>query len=271
MKKLIPAAIALACMIHGPAFAEAPPPYPDFTFKRVKPPSAGQKKIDVQITPQLPAVPEAPEQATPGALPTIPSGRYAWYWSLVSPDIEDASPARLEPMVNALNEGPDGSQVAAPRLQHMQEIARLHGIEILKSTVGTQVSPALVLAVMTVESGGRADVESGAGAVGLMQLMPATAERFGVEDRSDPAQNIRGGVAYLNWLMSEFKKDPALVLAAYNAGENAVRTKQGVPPYPETRDYVPKVLAAWAVAKGLCITPPELVSDGCVFRVMTAG
>ncbi|HHL22716.1 MAG TPA: lytic transglycosylase domain-containing protein, partial [Aliiroseovarius sp.] len=69
------------------------------------------------------------------------------------------------------------------------------------------------------------------------------------------------------WLMGEFGRDPILALAAYNAGENAVRGNSGVPPYPETRGYVPKVLAAWQVARGLCVTPPELITDGCVFAV----
>ncbi|NCO16024.1 MAG: lytic transglycosylase domain-containing protein, partial [Alphaproteobacteria bacterium] len=78
-------------------------------------------------------------------------------------------------------------------------------------------------------------------------------------------------VAYLDWLMTEFDRDPVLVLAAYNAGEGAVTANAGVPPYPETRDYVPKVLAAWQVAQGLCLTPPELVSDPCVFKVIAAG
>ena len=80
-------------------------------------------------------------------------------------------------------------------------------------------------------------------------------------------QNIKGGVAYLDWLMKEFDRDPVMVLAAYNAGENAVKKNSGVPPYAETRAYVPKVLAAWTVARGLCLTPPELVTDGCVFAV----
>lgn len=98
-----------------------------------------------------------------------------------------------------------------------------------------------------------------------MQLMPATAERFGVSDTTVAADNIRGGVAYLDWLLQEFGGDPILALAGYNAGENAVKRAGGVPDYPETRGYVPKVLAAWSVAKGLCRTPPQLVSDGCVF------
>jgi soluble lytic murein transglycosylase-like protein len=97
--------------------------------------------------------------------------------------------------------------------------------------------------------------------------MPATAERFGVTDRESPTENIKAGVAYLDWLMDHFDKDPILVLAGYNAGEGAVRDNNGVPPYPETRAYVPKVLAAFNVAKGLCQTPPQLVTDGCVFAV----
>jgi soluble lytic murein transglycosylase-like protein len=104
-----------------------------------------------------------------------------------------------------------------------------------------------------------------------MQLIPATAARFGVTDSTDPVQNIKGGVAYLNWLMQEFDRDPLMVLAAYNAGEGAVKANDGVPPFAETRDYVPKVLAAWQVAQGLCLTPPELVSDPCVFKVISAG
>lgn len=130
------------------------------------------------------------------------------------------------------------------------------------------MSPALVLAVIAVESAGKVDAVSGAGAQGLMQLMPATAERFGVEDSLIPAENILGGVKYLNWLMDEFDRDPILVLAGYNAGEGSVRTYEGVPPFEETRDYVPKVLAAFQVARGLCQTPPELITDGCVFAAL---
>jgi soluble lytic murein transglycosylase-like protein len=101
-------------------------------------------------------------------------------------------------------------------------------------------------------------------------LMPATAARFGVLDARDPVQNIKGGVAYLNFLMKNFDHDPLMVIAAYNAGEGAVTANAGVPPYAETRDYVPKVLAAWQVAQGLCLSPPELVTDPCVFKVISA-
>ena len=141
------------------------------------------------------------------------------------------------------------SRVPAPRLQHMQDIAKLHGIDILRASIGTKVSPALALAVISVESSRRVDAVSSAGAQGLMQLMPATASRFGVEDSTVPQQNISGGIKYLDWLMGEFSNDPILVLAGYNAWEGSVRKHAGVPPFPETRDYVPKVLAAFQVPK----------------------
>jgi len=81
-------------------------------------------------------------------------------------------------------------------------------------------------------------------AQGLMQLIPDTALRFKVRNAMDPAQNIRGGMAYLRWLMAYFEGDVALVAAAYNAGERAVERYRGVPPYAETRDYVRRILAA---------------------------
>lgn len=248
----------------------APPAYPDFTFHRVKPPAPGAKK---RITVQITAAPAAPRLPAPVALPKAPatSARYDWYWNAISPALADSGPGRLRGAVSALAKGPGGAQVSTPRLQHMRDLADQYGVEILKATVGTKVSPALVLAVIGVESAGQANAVSTAGAAGLMQLMPATADRFGVDDRADPVQNIKGGVAYLEWLMKEFDRDPILVLAGYNAGENAVKDNGGVPPYAETRDYVPKVLAAWTVARGLCLTPPELVSDGCVFALGKAG
>lgn len=255
----------------------------DFTFRRIKVPEFGAgKRITVQIDPAeqarrlavapKPAPSPAPAAAAaPGALALAPTlSRYGWFWDTV-PTASGAVQGRFALALATLSQGPKGSAVAAPRLQQMQEIAQSHGTEILKATIGTAVSPALALAVMAVESAGRVDAVSAAGAVGLMQLIPATATRFGVADSTDGAQNIAGGVAYLDWLMTEFDRDPVLVLAAYNAGEGAVKANAGVPPYGETRDYVPKVLAAWQVAQGLCLTPPELVSDPCVFKVIAAG
>jgi len=125
----------------------------------------------------------------------------------------------------------------------------------------------LVLAMIAVESSGRKNALSPAGAQGLMQLMPDTASRFGVRDALAPEQNIRGGVAYLDWLIAEFGGDVVLALAGYNAGENAVKRHNGVPPYAETRDYIPKVLAAFEVARGLCKTRPELITDACALNL----
>ena len=243
----------------------------DFTFRRVGVPPAGTSRfITVQITPQAPRPPSAPPvagEATADVGGTaVSSAGTDWFWQAVSPKIEDSGPGRLEPALAALSDAPGGS-VNPPRLQTLQDIARVHGQDILRATIDTRVSPALALAVIAVESAGRGDAVSGAGAQGLMQLMPATAARFGVDDSLVTADNIRGGVAYLDWLMGHFDNDPILVLAAYNSGEGSVRDNFGVPPFAETRAYVPKVLAAWAVARGLCQTPPELVSDGCVFAV----
>ncbi|MBN9889705.1 lytic transglycosylase domain-containing protein [Salipiger abyssi] len=261
------ALVAVFCA--GVLPADSPPPFPEFSAKRVKPPKPGAKKrVTVQIAPVSGTKPAAPvaENAAPSGR-AGGEGSFPWFWETVSPTLAASGPGRLEPALVKLSAPPQGRGVAAPRLQDLQGLAQAHGIELLKSTVGTRVSPALALAVMSVESGGRADAVSGAGAQGLMQLMPATAKRFGVQDAFDPADNIRGGVAFLDFLMQTFDGDPILVLAGYNAGENSIPKHDGVPLYAETRDYVPKVLAAFSVARGLCLTPPQLISDGCVFRL----
>lgn len=106
-----------------------------------------------------------------------------------------------------------------------------------------ELRPALIHAVIRAESAYRADAVSSKGAVGLMQLMPATAERYGVRNREDPEQNVQGGVAYLRDLLDLFDRDLQLALAAYNAGENAVmRYDNTIPPFPETQNYVRKVI-----------------------------
>ena len=283
MRHLWPAGLLLLALLAAPAGAETPALSDQPLFKRIKPPLPGAtRRILVQIDPVeqarvlaegIAAARQRKEQGLPldaevAAAPpsTRTSDVLDWYWQAVSPTLGD-SDGRFTKAVAMLSQGPGGQSVAAPRLQSLQDIARAHGGDILGATIGTRVSPALVLAVIGIESAGRADAVSSAGAQGLMQLIPDTAARFGVSDSTDPTQNIKGGVAYLDWLMGEFDGDPVMVLAGYNAGEGAVRSNNGVPPFDETRAYVPKVLAAWAVARGLCLTPPELVSDGCVFNV----
>jgi hypothetical protein len=263
------------------ALQAAPAAGEDFTFRMVAVPAPGTvDRITVQIDPSKPMFvsnrpstpfePVAPDAGVPrgGGGAAARAAGVEWFWNRISPLQTDSRPGRLQDAIQILALAPQG-QITAPRLQHMQDLAKAYGIDILRETVGTRVSPALVLAVMSVESAGRHDAVSHAGAAGLMQLMPATAARFGVQDRMRPSESIRGGVAYLDWLLARFGGDPILALAAYNAGEGAIDSNGGVPPYAETRAYVPKVLAAWTVARGLCQTPPELASDGCVFTIGT--
>jgi soluble lytic murein transglycosylase-like protein len=106
-----------------------------------------------------------------------------------------------------------------------------------------RVSADLVLSIMQTESGFNTVAVSPRNAKGLMQLIPETAARFGVRNPFDPVQNIRGGMAYLRWLLAYFEGDVSLVAAAYNAGEGAVERFRGIPPYVETRAYVRRVMA----------------------------
>ena len=109
-----------------------------------------------------------------------------------------------------------------------------------------QVDVKLVHAVIQAESAYNASAISSAGAVGLMQLMPDTARRYGVIDRNNPIQNIDGGTHYLKDLLRMFDSNLNLAVAAYNAGENAViRYNNSIPPYPETQNYVKTVLALY--------------------------
>jgi soluble lytic murein transglycosylase-like protein len=109
-------------------------------------------------------------------------------------------------------------------------IARRHDVE-----------PSLVDSVIRVESNYNPNAVSSAGAMGLMQLIPSTARRFGVNNTFHPEQNIEGGVRYLKYLMQLYHGDERLALAAYNAGEGAVAKYKGIPPYPETQNYVYQV------------------------------
>jgi hypothetical protein len=110
-----------------------------------------------------------------------------------------------------------------------------------KTAARHHVDPQLVEAIVQVESDGNPHALSSKGAQGLMQLIPATAERLGVEDPYDPRQNVEGGVSYLRYLLDRFGGDTSLALAGYNAGENSVLRSGGVPPFKETQAYVRKV------------------------------
>ena len=239
----------------------------DFTFKRVGIPSAGSTGRLIQIDPD-----EEPYHLTP-ALPQGAQARRArprggldggsqWFWSGVRADIGAVGDTRMSDALAQLDAAPN------PVFENWALLARIvdqYGETILDRTEGTRVSPALAAAVIAVESAGKPTAVSKAGAQGLMQLMPGTAARFNVKKAFEPDQNIGGGVAYLDFLMRAFGDDPILVLAAYNAGEGAVAKNNGVPPYSETRAYVPKVLGAWRIARLHCRVAPDEVTDPCEF------
>ena len=144
--------------------------------------------------------------------------------------IQPKTPACLKPKSAAL-------QNLALDSPAKQEIAKL----VHQLAPAYSVDPALVLAIIAVESGFRVNVVSPKQAQGLMQLIPPTAQRFHVKNAFDAADNIKGGLAYLQWLLAYFQGNISYVAAAYNAGEGAVDKYRGVPPYPETQNYVAKV------------------------------
>ena len=158
-------------------------------------------------------------------------------WALAGAALaaDDAYRARLANPAQYKLAGSDDGLAARPHDKLLQRAAR-----------ASEIDPALLHAIVKVESGYNPRAVSPKGAVGLMQLMPETARRYGVRDSRDPAQNTAAGSAYLRDLLIQFDHDLPLALAAYNAGENAVlRHGQKIPPYRETREYVPRVLSLY--------------------------
>lgn len=157
----------------------------------------------------------------------------------VTPEVPDCM--RPPPTV-ALTLG-TGQPSADYRLVAPRKIFEL----VTKMAPQYQVEPQLALAIIAAESNFNAQALSPKNAQGLMQLIPETSERFNVKNPYDPAQNIRGGLTYLRWLLAYFEGDIALVAAAYNAGEGKVERYRGVPPYLETQAYVQRILRAVGV------------------------
>ncbi len=142
---------------------------------------------------------------------------------------------------------PDSGTIALPEVEDdpfanlsptKKKIADL----VMRAAPRFSVDPRLALAVVAAESNFDPDARSNKDARGLMQLIPETAARFNVRNAYNLADNLRGGLTYLRWLLAYYQGEVALAIAAYNAGERAVDRYGGIPPYPETREYVGKVL-----------------------------
>ncbi len=149
-----------------------------------------------------------------------------------APDPQDASPQPIDRFVEAL---PSHKQWVVPLATTLSQWYAL--------------DPRLVLSIIAVESNFEPSARSPKDAMGLMQLIPDTAQRFNVRTAYNATQNLRGGMAYLRWLLSYYEGNVACVAAAYNAGEGRVDRYKGVPPYPETRAYVKKVMGLYGRAR----------------------
>ena len=170
----------------------------------------------------------------PACLPEpAPEPVYGNGWVPPSYDLkaEPISPAEVKRYVARLDDERQGWAKV------VQERAPFYGID-----------PRLAVSIVRAESNFDPRALSPANAQGLMQLIPATAERFGVSDPQDPAQNIEAGLSYLRWLLKRFNHDVLKTTAAYNAGEGAVDRYNGVPPYPETQAYVERILSFYRAA-----------------------
>jgi soluble lytic murein transglycosylase-like protein len=158
----------------------------------------------------------------------------------VSKRADTVAPACLSEATEAAAAPDDGPPVSAARKD----------IELLVKRWAPEysVDPDLVMALISTESSFNPKAVSPKNAQGLMQLIPATAARFGVRNAFNPLDNLKGGLAYLRWLMAYFQGEVALVLAAYNAGEEAVERFRGIPPYQETRNYVKQITSVYRKA-----------------------
>ena len=171
----------------------------------------------------------------------VQAGRMLARFRDVAPPVEDIACKPAVPVFAPVAESNPNRQLVAG---WVNQIAPRYGID-----------PQLVMAVIQAESAFKATALSGKNAQGLMQLIPETAERFGVKDSWNPIQNIKGGTAYLHWLLRHFEGRVDWVVAAYNAGEGAVDRYKGIPPYPETQNYVRQIQAAYP--RPLHPVPPE--------------
>jgi len=161
-------------------------------------------------------------------------------------DLKEELPSKEEAPLKEgrpLPKMPDSTKARKISMKHAKRLARFAPL-IEKAARKHNVPVELICGVILQESGGNPRAVSHCGARGLMQLMPATARRFGVRNSLNPEQNIEGGTKYLSWLLDRFDGDVKLALAAYNAGEgNVAKYGNSIPPFKETQAYVPAVLS----------------------------
>jgi len=165
-------------------------------------------------------------------------------------DDEYVPPPPPDPVTEVVKEAVEAGLIPL-RFEESQPVPEgPYGALIYETAKRHQVNPQVVAALIRQESAGKVRAVSHKGARGLMQLMPATAQRFGVrkDQLFDPKHNLEAGVRYLSWLMDQFPNDLAKILAAYNAGEGAVARYKGIPPYRETQNYVRRIFTNLGLA-----------------------
>src|SRR5512143_3880943 len=178
-----------------------------------------------------PCAPPVTVTITPGTAPTVQVWRS---------ESSDATPPACRPPARA-ERAPRAPSMGTWRIDAARRQQWTPVIQQIATTY--RLEPRLLHAVISAESGYNSTARSPKNAQGLMQLIPATARRFGVNDPYNPIENLHGGARYLRWLLAFFQGDLRLALAGYNAGEGAVqRYGNAIPPYPETRTYVQRVL-----------------------------
>lgn len=181
-----------------------------------------------------------------GALPVQPAAAAVYVYRL--PDGSHLITDRryrdaAHELIRVTGDASEVGRLASPRYHSRRHETLARYDALIKETAARYgVDAALVKAIVHTESYFNPEARSRSGAIGLMQLMPRTAERYGVSDIYDPAQNIDAGVKHLKYLLGRYPSRLAHALAAYNAGERAVETYDGIPPYAETRRYVRKVM-----------------------------
>lgn len=254
----VPALIAALVLICPPTPAEAQAVTPTTVLV----PPKGRTGVKRIMDPALPS--PVAVSVSPGRV--LGPEAFKWFWNEVSPARKAAHAARWAEVLGVIEAARAKGRPIFGSTSTARSIHAQYGPILEAEAERRRVSLPLLIAVIAVESGGNPGAVSPKGAGGLMQLMPGTAERFGVENAMAPAQNIRGGARYLDWLLDQFDNDAVLALAGYNAGEGAVWDNGGVPPYRETRDYVAKVAGAYAAARAICAVPPKSPRDTCKVR-----